>query len=149
MICAVGTALLPLAVQIASFPAPVAVTAFTLIAVTLFQSLRRHRRARVRHRYARNPAQCPAVSRRDLTAYLPEPDSPARPAAPEQAGKSCHRGPVSGDTAARLAGHLGQAQAAHRHPALPSGPSPALPNARGVQKSASRLCRGKLPADIG
>lgn len=51
MICAVGTALLQLAVQIASFPAPVAVTAFTLIAVTLFQSLRRHRRARARHRH--------------------------------------------------------------------------------------------------
>lgn len=51
MICAVGTALLQLAVQIASFPAPVAVTGFTLIAVTLFQSLRRHRRARARHRH--------------------------------------------------------------------------------------------------
>ena len=51
MICAVGTALLQLAVQIASFPAPVAVTAFTLIAVTLFQSLRRHRRARARYRH--------------------------------------------------------------------------------------------------
>jgi hypothetical protein len=51
MICAVGTALLQLVVQIASFPSPVAVTAFTLIAVTLFQSLRRHRRARARHRH--------------------------------------------------------------------------------------------------
>jgi membrane protein implicated in regulation of membrane protease activity len=51
MICAVGAALLQLAVQIASFPVPVAVTGFTLIAVTLFQSLRRHRRARARHRH--------------------------------------------------------------------------------------------------
>lgn len=41
----------PWLVQIASFPAPVAVTGFTLIAVTLFQSLRRHRRARARHRH--------------------------------------------------------------------------------------------------
>ncbi len=52
MICAAGAALLQLAVQIASFPAPVAVTAFTLIAVVLFQSLRRHRRAPARHRLA-------------------------------------------------------------------------------------------------
>jgi hypothetical protein len=51
MICAVGTALLQLEVQIASFPAPVAVTAFTLTAVTLFHSLRRHQRARARHRH--------------------------------------------------------------------------------------------------
>jgi len=43
MICAVGAALLQLVAQIASFPAPVAVTAFTLIAVALFHSLRRHR----------------------------------------------------------------------------------------------------------
>jgi hypothetical protein len=70
MICAVGTALLQLAVQIASFPAPVAVTAFTLIAVTLFQSLRRHRRARARHRHGRPPREqagqaCPVVQIRD------------------------------------------------------------------------------------
>jgi hypothetical protein len=51
MICAVGTALLELAAQIASFPAPIAVTAFTVIAVTLFQSLRRHRRAWARNRH--------------------------------------------------------------------------------------------------
>ena len=64
MICAVGTALLQLAVQIASFPAPVAVTAFTLTAVTLFQSLRRHRRARARLRYQSPPGRhgrrCPS-----------------------------------------------------------------------------------------
>jgi hypothetical protein len=42
MICAVGTAMLQLAVQIASFPAPVAVPAFTLNAVTLLQSQSRH-----------------------------------------------------------------------------------------------------------
>jgi hypothetical protein len=40
MVCAVGAASLQLAAQIASFPAPVAVTAFTLIAVGLFRSLR-------------------------------------------------------------------------------------------------------------
>ena len=49
MICAVGAALLQLAVQLASFPAPVAVTAFTLIAVALSRSLCRHRCARARH----------------------------------------------------------------------------------------------------
>ncbi len=51
MICAAGAALLQLAVQIASFSPPVAVTAFTLIAVALFQPLRRHRRAQARHRH--------------------------------------------------------------------------------------------------
>lgn len=50
MICAVGAALLQLAAQMASLPAPVAVTAFTLIAVALCRSLSRHRRARARRR---------------------------------------------------------------------------------------------------
>jgi len=57
MICPAGAALLQLAMQIASFPAPVAVTAFTLIAVAMFQSLRRHRRAQARHRHGQgNPS---------------------------------------------------------------------------------------------
>lgn len=43
MICAVGAALLQLVVQIAGLPAPVAVTAFTMFAMALFRSLRRHR----------------------------------------------------------------------------------------------------------
>jgi hypothetical protein len=62
MICTAGAALLQLAVQIASFPAPVAVTGSTLIAVALFQSLRRHRRAPAGrgHRPA-PPAGTPAV----------------------------------------------------------------------------------------
>lgn len=50
MICAVGAALFQLAVQLASFPPPVAVTAFTLIAVALCQSLRQHRNARAGRR---------------------------------------------------------------------------------------------------
>ena len=49
MICAVGAALFQLGVQIASFPAPVAVTAFTLFAVALFRSLRRHRALNARY----------------------------------------------------------------------------------------------------
>jgi hypothetical protein len=52
MICAVGAALLQLAVQIASFPVPVAVTAFTLMAVALSHSLRRRHRAHARHRHS-------------------------------------------------------------------------------------------------
>ena len=51
MICAVGAALFQLVAQIASFPAPVAAAAYTLIAVALFRSLRRHRRGRTRHRH--------------------------------------------------------------------------------------------------
>jgi hypothetical protein len=44
MICAIGAALLQLVAQILSFPTPIAVTAITLIAVTLLNSLRRHLR---------------------------------------------------------------------------------------------------------
>jgi hypothetical protein len=90
MICAVGTALLQLAVQIASFPAPVAVTAFTLIAVTVFQSLRRHRRARARHRHGpgtprsasdKPPGSDRVPSRAGLTGTTGRPRSkPARDA---------------------------------------------------------------------
>lgn len=50
MICAVGVALLQLVAQILSFPAPIAVTAMTLMAATLLNSLRRHLRAQARQR---------------------------------------------------------------------------------------------------
>jgi hypothetical protein len=50
MVCAIGAALAQLAVQIVSFPAPVAVTGLTVIAAALLNSLRRHLRARARHR---------------------------------------------------------------------------------------------------
>jgi hypothetical protein len=42
MICAVGAALLQLVAELLSFPAPIAVTAITVIAVALLNSLRRH-----------------------------------------------------------------------------------------------------------
>jgi hypothetical protein len=44
--CAVGAALLQLAAELASFPAPVAVTAITVMAAALLNSLRRHIRTR-------------------------------------------------------------------------------------------------------
>jgi hypothetical protein len=50
MVCAVGVALLQLAAQMLSFPAPIAVTAITFMAAALLNSLRRHLRARARHR---------------------------------------------------------------------------------------------------
>jgi len=52
MICAVGAALLQLAAQIAGFPTPVAVTMFTVMAVVVLRSLRKHWRTRARHRRA-------------------------------------------------------------------------------------------------
>ena len=55
MTCAVGEALLQLVAQVLSFPAPVAVTAITLMAAALLTSLRRHLRTR---------GQAPARSRR-------------------------------------------------------------------------------------
>lgn len=42
LICAVGAALLQLVAELLSFPAPIAVTGFTVTAATLFNSLRRH-----------------------------------------------------------------------------------------------------------
>ena len=50
MICAVGAALLRLAVQLVSFPAPIAVPGITLMAAALLNSLRRHLRTRAGHR---------------------------------------------------------------------------------------------------
>ena len=44
--CAVGAALLQLAAELVSFPAPIAVTAITVMAVALLNSLRRHLRTR-------------------------------------------------------------------------------------------------------
>jgi hypothetical protein len=48
LVCAVGAALLRLAAEILSFPAPIAVTAMTLMAAALLNSLRRHLRTRRR-----------------------------------------------------------------------------------------------------
>jgi hypothetical protein len=45
--CAVGAALLQLAAELASFPAPLAVTAITLMAVALLYSLRRRIRTQL------------------------------------------------------------------------------------------------------
>jgi len=42
MICAAGAALLQLVAEILGFPAPIAVTALTLMAAALLNSLRRH-----------------------------------------------------------------------------------------------------------
>ena len=43
MMCAVAAVLFQLVVQILSFPVPIAVTAMTLMAAVLLNSLRRHR----------------------------------------------------------------------------------------------------------
>jgi hypothetical protein len=56
MVCAVGVALLHLVVEILSFPAPIAATAITFMAAALLNSLRRHLRARARHRSGRGQA---------------------------------------------------------------------------------------------
>jgi len=49
--CAVGAALLQLVAELASFPAPVAVTAITVMAAALLNSLRRHIRTHPGHWY--------------------------------------------------------------------------------------------------
>ena len=50
LICAVGAALLQLIAELLSFPAPIAVTAITVIAAALLNSLRRHILTRSGHR---------------------------------------------------------------------------------------------------
>jgi len=49
LICAVAAALAQLAAELLSFPAPIAVTAMTLMAAALLTSLRRHLRTSARH----------------------------------------------------------------------------------------------------
>jgi hypothetical protein len=51
LICAVGAALLQLVAELLSFPAPIAVTAITVIAAVLLNSLRRRIRTRPGHWY--------------------------------------------------------------------------------------------------
>jgi hypothetical protein len=51
LICAVGAAVTQLVAEILSFPAPIAITAITLTAVALLNSLRRHLHTRPGHRY--------------------------------------------------------------------------------------------------
>ena len=46
MACAVGAALLQVAAEIVSFPAPIAVIGLTMMAAAAFRWLRRHRRSR-------------------------------------------------------------------------------------------------------
>jgi hypothetical protein len=56
MVCAIGAALLQLAILVFSFSSPLAITAITLVAVTLLHSLRKRMRAGHRHGFGpRNP----------------------------------------------------------------------------------------------
>lgn len=74
MVCAAGAALLQLAVQMLSFPAPIAVTGISVMAVALLNSLRRYLCSRAGHRYGPGirtastvkPARISAVNRPDI-----------------------------------------------------------------------------------
>ena len=56
MVCAIGAALLQLAILIFSVSSPLAITAAVLVAVALLHSLRRRIRASARHRFGpKNP----------------------------------------------------------------------------------------------
>ena len=52
LVCAVGAALLQLVAELLSFPAPIAVTAITVMAAALLNSLRRHFRTQSGHWYS-------------------------------------------------------------------------------------------------
>jgi membrane protein implicated in regulation of membrane protease activity len=63
MVCAIGAALLQLAVMILSFSSPVAITVITLMTVVLLNSLRRRIRA-TRHRFGpRSPRNSHSIHR--------------------------------------------------------------------------------------
>ena len=51
MVCAIGAAVLQLAVLILGMSSPVAITVITLVALVGLNSLRRRRRATARHRF--------------------------------------------------------------------------------------------------
>lgn len=56
MVCAIGVAVLQLAVMILGMSSPVAITVIALVALGLLNSLRRRLRAATRHRFGpRNP----------------------------------------------------------------------------------------------
>jgi ABC-type nickel/cobalt efflux system permease component RcnA len=56
MVCAIGAALLQLAILVFSFSAPLAITAITLMAVVLLRALCRRMRTSARNRFGpRNP----------------------------------------------------------------------------------------------
>jgi hypothetical protein len=56
MVCAIGAAVLQLAVLILGMPSSVVITVITLVAVVLLNALRRRIRAIARHRFGpRNP----------------------------------------------------------------------------------------------
>jgi hypothetical protein len=65
--CAVGAALLQLAAEVLSFPAPIAATAITVMAAAVLNSLRRRRRTQAGRVRSWSPAKRPAISRPDLT----------------------------------------------------------------------------------
>jgi hypothetical protein len=56
MVCAIGAAVLQLAVLILGMPSPIAITVITLVALAGLNSLRRRLRPAARHRFGpRNP----------------------------------------------------------------------------------------------
>jgi hypothetical protein len=65
MVCAAGAALLQLAVQMLSFPAPIAVTGITAIAAILLNSLRRYLRSRAGRPPKRDTTLPASCSRRE------------------------------------------------------------------------------------
>ena len=89
--CAVGSALLQLAAELVSFPTPVAVTAMTVMAMALLNSLRRHIRIQSGHWNG-------ALRRHDLVVSSDEDDlqaiAAAVTAAPKSTGHDGHLGTV-------------------------------------------------------
>lgn len=113
LICAVVAALVQLAAEILSFPAPLAVTGITLMAVALLHSLRRHLRTQPGRRYglegtAKRPALSqPGSARARFTEHHRPPGGCAGqdvsgrgPGSPADTGRSAASGRLSGPLSA-------------------------------------------------
>jgi hypothetical protein len=111
LICAVAAALAQLAAEFLSFPAPIAVTAMTLMAAALLASLCRHLRTSARHRSGPGNHVQPAATSPSASDRVPDRVRP-RPVPAAQAA----------DRHARICGR--PAGAAHHAPSTGPGQRP-------------------------
>ncbi len=126
LICAAAAALVQLAAELLSFPAPIAVTAMTLMAAALLDSLRRHLRTAARHRSGPGEPAWPGAIGPPASDRAPDRARPRRQPVPAAQAADGH---------ARIAGR--PAAAAHHARSTGPGqrPRPAAPFRRAPGQS--------------
>lgn len=122
LICAVAAALFQLAAELLSFPAPIAVTAMTLMAAALLNSLRRHLRTAARHRSGPGTRIAAAISppASDRVPDRARPPAPASTSRPGSRRPRSHLRPTSRGSSPRTK-HRTRTTTAPRRP-VPAGP---------------------------